>query len=873
MKRLSSAVVLLLAMALNLVVAAPARRQPFTHTQPDGTTITVKLQGDEFHHYYTTTDGDYVTLCDDGYFRYTVIDADNNLVAGNVVVGSSSPASIKSMRNSIATRHSELQSAHRQLRAIKDDRSGMMRRAAQKAASSNNEVRGLIILVNFSDKSFVTDAEVYQKMMNNEGYTDSYGSIGSARDYFIDQSYGAFNPSFDIVGPITLSRTMSYYGGNDRYGQDQYPDVMISEACEIASQQGLVDMSDYDLDNDGWVDLVYVIYAGYGENVGGVSTSAVWPHAWYIYQGAGRTVQIDNVYLDAYACSSELAGGSGSQPDGIGTFCHEYSHTLGLPDLYDIDYSGGVGMNNWSVMDQGCYAMNGYVPISYTAFERYTCGWIELNELTEACTINMPDINNDKYAAYKISSSDNNQFITLETRTRKGWDIGLPAEGMMITAIDYSASVWNDNAPNDNPSRQRVQLIPADNRWNESSMAGDLYPYNGNNSLTSSSSPAMQVYTTTIYDKPITDITYSDGVSTFNFMGGGNAYINAPVATSAGNISPDNFTAYWSPVENASSYTLYVERIDNSEAPEFALEETFEKFTDNVSVDISSSLDDYTTLPGWSGLKVFCNSGEAKLGSNSSPGRLTTPVCEVETDNVISFQARCVAEKDATGTLTITITNCNGSATCDIAMSELPYDTRTTINIPNAYGGPDTQVEFYCTKRIYIDDIKIKNGTAESNAQERNNISITFDEADYTRSEAPMMKAEYVSESATFEHITSTSYKVTEVVEAVHPGTYRYKVKAVSEQGSSQWSNTIKVIVTDINNAVVTPDYESQNIYAYNGNIYIDTSTTQDVTIYNMQGCVIATLKAYEGTTVYTPTTAGIYLVRCGNRVDKVSIR
>ena len=501
------------------VYAVPARQVPHSVTQPDGTTIVLQLCGDEYYHYYTTEDGMPVTLCEDGYYRYTTIDAQNRLVASNEIVGKAQLLNVKNSQRVMA-RHSELYKANKERRVIdvKDGVEGVasMRRAARAAAAQNRKVKGLIILAAFNDKSFTFSQSSIDAKMNNEGYSDEHGSIGSARDYFIAQSYGQFVPNFDVIGPVTLSKNMEYYGGSNSYGHDANPDVMVSEACELASEQGLVNMSDYDLDGDGWVDLVYVIYAGYPES-SGAPAETIWPHAWDIYRGAGRTVKIDGVQLGAYACSSELSGNSGSNLEGIGAFCHEYSHTLGIPDWYDVDGSGGMGVSMWSLMDGGCYAGNAYVPVGYNAYERSLCGWLEFNELVEETSISMPDVSSDKSAAYKITSSNENQFITLETRCRKGWDTYLPAEGMMVIAVDYDKRVWDQNGPNDDPGRQRFKLIPADDSWSTNDLYGDLYPYGGNTALTSSSNPKMQVYNNTIYDKPITNIAYNDGITTFDF--------------------------------------------------------------------------------------------------------------------------------------------------------------------------------------------------------------------------------------------------------------------------------------------------------------------------------------------------------------------
>ena len=497
-------------------LAVPANPNAYVVTQPDGTRISVRLCGDEYYHYYTTEDGTPVTLCDDGFYRYTTIDAQNNLVASANVVGKVN-ASVLPDKKSVMRRHKELHKVNKTRMSVKlPEAQAPMRSAARNAGSNGGVVKGIIVLAEFQDQKFTFSQKAINDKMNKVGYTDEYGSIGSARDYFVAQSYGQFQPEFDVVGPVTLSQNMAYYGANYQGANDIRPHEMVAEACQLASQQGLADMSDYDHDGDGWVDLVYVIYAGYPES-SGAPGETIWPHAWHIYYGAGKTVIVDGVQLDAYACSAELNGNSGSNLDGIGTFCHEYSHTLGLPDFYDIDYSGAIGMSWWSIMASGSYGANGYIPIGYNAYEREFCGWLEFNELTGDASITMPELTTDKTAAYKITSTNPNQYITIETRCRKGWDMALPSEGMMVIAVDYNKKAWDSNGPNDDPNRQRFKLIPADNNWSESDLYGDLYPYGGNTTLSSSSVPKMKVHNTTINGKSITGIAYNNGVTTFDF--------------------------------------------------------------------------------------------------------------------------------------------------------------------------------------------------------------------------------------------------------------------------------------------------------------------------------------------------------------------
>ena len=547
--------------------AIPANPTPRVVTQPDGTTLTVSLQGDEYGSWYVASDGSYVTLCPDGYYRYVELDAAGNPVASNRVACDVDSKDAKMERGALSSetqaigyRLSAMRQANFEKRSYKHRPQGApLKKIARQAAETPVEVRGIVLLVQFQDVKFSENGTVenISALMNEPG-NDYMGAIGSARDYFTAQSYGKFQPVFDVVGPVTLDNNASYYGGNDRSGNDMRPEELIIEACQKASAQGLCDMSDYDLDGDGWVDLVYVIYAGYAESSGAPAWT-VWPHMWYVYQGAGRTVMVDGVRLDMYACSSELSGTSGSYMDGIGSFCHEYSHTLGLPDIYDTQ-GYNFGMDIWSIMDYGCYAEDGRIPVGYSAYERSYCGWLDIEELTTAASVVLPYIGENE-RAYKVAANEK-QYFTFETRLQQGWDVGLPSEGLMIVKVDYDATVWNNNTVNVSSVRPRLQIVPADNSLSERSLEGDLYPYAGNNAFTSSSSPAMKIYNTVISNKPVENIAYdkASGVVTFDFMGGApSVALDAPVATSPGDVTTDGFTAYWSPVAGAATYTLHLQ--------------------------------------------------------------------------------------------------------------------------------------------------------------------------------------------------------------------------------------------------------------------------------------------------------------------------
>ena len=273
-------------LGVSSLFALPARSIPETVTQPDGTVVTVRVVGDEFYHYQMTADGIPVVRGADGFYRYAELAPDGTVVAGQVIARDAHlrTASDKVYLEQLAARKvSQGMVAQRQLKRQQKLRS-VTRRTTQ--ATTGDDVHGLVLLVEFSDKKFdpTNTLEDFKEMMNKEGY-NYQGAIGSARDYFIAQSGGQFRPTFDVVGPITLDKTMAYYGGNDKYtGNDSRPEEMVIDACRKV--ESTVDFSIYDRDNDGFVDLVYVIYAGYGESANdnaGSLDDTIWPHAWYIY--------------------------------------------------------------------------------------------------------------------------------------------------------------------------------------------------------------------------------------------------------------------------------------------------------------------------------------------------------------------------------------------------------------------------------------------------------------------------------------------------------------------------------------------------------------------------------------------------------------
>ena len=355
--------------------------------------------------------------------------------------------------------------------------------------------------MNFKDKAFVTPVDTIKNMIDGENFTRNYSysytiygetytehiiSSGTARQYFHDQSWGQYNPIFDVIGPVTVSQNLAYYGQNDSYyNQDSYPDKMISEACKLADTQFGVDFTQYDNDNDGYVDFVYVIYAGFGEADGGPANT-IWPHnSTLIYQGQGIKCIVDGKQVNNYACSNELQY-YGKVYNGIGTFCHEFSHVLGLPDLYITENKSTTHktLGQWDILDYGPYNNDGNTPPGYSAYERFYCGWLTPRVLTEPENVPLQTI--DSQEALLVCNGDNHNligtspdpqtFYLLEARNQEGWDKYLPGEGLMITRIMYDYSKWSSNSVNNTKDQMGVDMMEAKTNNTDWGADTDLYP-------------------------------------------------------------------------------------------------------------------------------------------------------------------------------------------------------------------------------------------------------------------------------------------------------------------------------------------------------------------------------------------------------------
>lgn len=469
--------------------AIPAYPYPQKIKQADGSYVTVITKGDEHGHYSMTTDG-YPVWFNEKSGNYEYATLSNGHIAGSGIIAADATKRTTKALNFLKAQNGEgIKKAVMDLRntnIIKKSRMAGPQRIRINDFPTTGDQHSLVILVEFSDKKFTTTGDdthdFYNKMLNQEGFTYSNGANGSARDFYIASSGGRFTPTFDVAGPVAVSKTASYYGANG-YGGDQYDRIseMIVEACTGLDDE--VDFSKYDTNNDGYVDNIYFFYAGYGEADGGGS-STIWPHSYklsdLLEMYDKKPLELDGKIINSYACSNEIMGRSNpAAPTGIGTFVHEFGHVLGLGDHYATSYNSSFTPGQYDAMDMGSYNNNMNTPPLFSAFERGELGWLDYIELTANTDtiIKLPELSSSNMA-YRVSVEGTNgrEFYVLENRQQHGWDTYLPGHGMLMWHIDIDTAAWENNVINNTPNHQRVDLVEADNKRNNSTLAGDPFP-------------------------------------------------------------------------------------------------------------------------------------------------------------------------------------------------------------------------------------------------------------------------------------------------------------------------------------------------------------------------------------------------------------
>ena len=535
---------------------AKAYHLPVTVTQADGKPLTIVQFGDEDMNYVTTTDG--VLLYQEGCTYYVAtVSPSGELVKTNVLAHNAGQRTQDEIRL-IAAQEKSRFFEQTDVRARKARRERMA--DDDTLFPHTGTPTALVILADFTDQKFKNDSlssiQIFDQYLNAEGVpthpadaTLSKNNLGSVRKYFYDMSNGSFEPRFDVKALVHLSGPMKNYGAGDNDNMSKF----IPEVCCLAQQAG-VDFSKYDANNDGKVDLVYIIYAGYGQNFSGNNSNTIWAKSGGKSFGTfdGKEVYRYGVHCElnfspAIINSTDYNFGGVPQIHGIGLFCHEFSHCLGLPDFYPTDKTsqkqGLPAMEFWDLMDGGEYTANGYRPTAYTAWEREYLGWMDIETLTDEYRgqrirlVNIDRNGGKAYRVFKDGETSGSEYIMLQNIQSYAWNTTLgnmaggTAHGMLVYHVDFNSSFkLTDNSVNNTKGTPRMNVLPADGELISSYLIDDengpittaMYkeshggdPYPGSQNKLSATSFKVNSGSLT---KALLNIQETSGIVTFDFM-------------------------------------------------------------------------------------------------------------------------------------------------------------------------------------------------------------------------------------------------------------------------------------------------------------------------------------------------------------------
>lgn len=553
-------------------MAVPAYPGIIKVKQADGTVLSVRLHGDERVNFMTTDDGYPIMLNrQTGNYEYATLSGSTLRTSGIIATDASMRTAqakqfLVSYDKNATLSAAKAKSMNANVLMLQTDT--YKRNAKPKKTLTNNfphtgEQHSIVILMEFKDKKFSTmdnPQQYYTNAMNQEGFTAANGANGSARDFFIASSNGMFSPTFDVYGPVQIN-----YNQHDA-GQGTYNTKINMGTFVKAAIEGLddvVDFSKYDHDGDGFVDNVYIYYAGNGA-ADSDDTQTIWPHAFDLRKWNINLTTNDGVGIGSYTCSNEVDGTrEGNLTTGIGTFVHEFGHCLGFADHYDTrDASANYTPGDWDTMASGSYSNNSNTPPLYSAFERYEMGWIEPEEITHRSggVNSLPNLGSSN-KAYRVSvPGKDNEYFLLENRQKTGWDAYLPGQGMLIWHIDDVPEVWQKNEVNNNAAHQHVDIIEANGKLSGYQYYQTGVPFPGANNVTSHKFKA--------WDKTelltIENITETDGVVSF-IVAGSDAGLTKPDFT-VSDVSFDRFRLSWQKQAKAEKHILDIKKVeaDNS---------------------------------------------------------------------------------------------------------------------------------------------------------------------------------------------------------------------------------------------------------------------------------------------------------------------
>ena len=859
--------------------AVPAYRGAIKITDANGNQATIYRHGDESFHYITDEQGKWLKY-DNGQYLQTQQLTDQQ---------------IENVRK-------------RSRRNIMKARSHSVERVLPP--------RVLVVLAQYSDTYFQesNNKAAYNDLFNGSNYTFN-GATGSVGQYFRDQSYGQYQPVFDVVGPVTLPQNQRFYGANDEYGDDRNAELMIAHACQLADTELGVDFTQYDADQDGYVDAVYVIYAGKGE-ADSNEENAIWPHNARVEESYDVECIVDGKHVNVYVCSSEID--NNGYREGIGTICHEFSHVMGLPDMYatEDDY-GQKTLGEWDIMDYGGYNNQGRTPPAYSAYERFFMGWVEPILMNEPLNMVLRDLNESGDCGMITQNGQSNlnglspdprEFYLVENRQQKGWDKYIPGHGMMMTKIEFVKNKWDQNIVNCLQYNMCIDLIEADGKspsYREDNQSNGYFGKQGD------LFPAGAISWRGFSNKwTIDNISESKEIIYFDFQGGVakcqvNFYVgsNGTCATQSATEKSKRSGVTLPAVTANSGYTFlgWSTKKNSTIADAGQAGETFYPISDctvyalyrnDKRIDINYSLKGVEWNSGATAYaernKAFEITFTAKQGYEI-PNAKTCQVRITRGNDLMpnySFENNMVvvrfAADEATDNVTITIKNTRHQTENGCEQYSYTFDTKCYEGY-NDLGGYEWTATIRNATTLDYDKNKgavLGSGTypvEQFNLRTEETMGCAVAEIQVTASTASQGDAvlnaylggNIVGET---EYLETTQQTYSFVPQKPQSGAV--EIRFVNTTKAIYLKNiTIKFTkLDDDTQSGLTANEDNVNIYSHNGILIVENAEIgSTIAIYNMQGQIVLQKRVSSNTEIISLNN-GIYVISAGKKHIKVNI-
>ena len=835
------------------------------YTQPDGTKLSLYLKGDERTKWALSEDGYTLMHNKAGYFEFAVQDEKGDMVPSGVVAKNVLQRGLKEKSLLDKTKKSLFFSKD-QLSIISQINQVYAQESAIAQAFPTTGTRKLIcLLIGYKDKPFVRTNADFDALFNTLGYTVD-NATGSVKDFYAENSYNQLNLQTDVAGPFVASQNLAYYGTNDASGYDLYPRELVTEAINLADPT--VNFANYDNDGDGWVDGVYVIYAGYGEEAGAPSNT-IWAHAWSL----ASAVLKDGKYLQRYSCSSELRGTSGTSLCRIGVICHEFGHVLGSPDFYDTNYSTNgqyEGTGYWDLMASGSWNNNGATPAHFTGLVKVRFfNWATETVLTSPGSVTLYNAAQDKYSFYRINTTTTNEYFFLENREKHLFDAYIPGSGMIIYHVHSQMGTSNINitAPQKMyPVAQNATSEPSSTPASYGTISSSTCPWTGTgkNTFSDTSTPSSRSWAGANTNVPLTQILRDAATKTVTLtVGTVAAPPSAPVASAATGTTQTGFNANWSASTGATGY--YLDVATNSTFTTYVTgyqNKNVNNVTTSAVTGLTAGTTYYYRVRAYNANGTSGNSGTITVTTTANAP--AAPVAIAATSVTSSgFTAKWNASTGATNYyLDVSLSSTFGSFVTG-------YNNKSVGNVTSsAVSGLTSNTTYYYRVRAYntagtsassntITVVLPAGPPAAPVATAATNVARNSFTANWNKSTGATSYYIDVSTSSSFlTKLTNYNNKLLGDVASLSitglsaNKTYYYRVRAANASGTSGNSNTISQRTTKSAEIAASPMPENSLFAAYpnpfRSEVSIDYSIPEEghvsIEVFDMQGRLVSVL-------------------------------